>query len=87
MLCRHRYATIADRPGTLRAAPDTGPQPYAEPGTALTYWPLRSIGDHIDLTHTNRDYLGVICALGPDPAAVERSIRAFRAAAPWEIAP
>jgi len=78
---------VADRSGTLRAAPDSGPQPCAEPGTALTYWPLRTTGDHIELTHTNRDYLGVICALGPDPAAAERSIRAFRAAAPWEIAP
>ncbi|HEY2521051.1 MAG TPA: siderophore biosynthesis protein, partial [Streptosporangiaceae bacterium] len=78
---------VADRSGILNAAPDPGPQPQAEPGTSLTYWPLRAIGDHIDVTHTNRDYLGVICALGPDPAAVERSIRAFRAAAPWDIAP
>jgi hypothetical protein len=29
----------------------------------------------------------VICALGPDPAAVERSVRAFRAAVPGDIAP
>jgi biotin carboxylase len=78
---------VADRSGILHAAPDPGPQPQAEPGTSLTYWPLRAIGDRVDVTHTNRDYLGVICALGPDPAAVERSIRAFRAAAPWDIAP
>jgi biotin carboxylase len=78
---------VADRSGVLRAAPDPGPQPQAEPGTSLTYWPLRPIGDCIDVTHTNRDYLGVICALGPDPAAVGRSLRAFRAAAPWDIAP
>jgi biotin carboxylase len=78
---------VADRSGVLRAAPDPGPQPQAEPGTSLTYWPLRAAGDRIEVAHTNRDYLGVICALGPDPAAVERSIRAFRAAAPWDIAP
>jgi biotin carboxylase len=78
---------VADRSGVLRAAPDPGPQPQAEPGTSLTYWPLRAIGDRADVTHTNRDYLGVICALGPDPAAVGRSLRAFRAAAPWDIAP
>ena len=58
----------------------------------------RLIGDHCDFLLSDllgvdlfdlvlRTYLGVICALGPDPAAVERSIRAFRAAAPWEIAP
>ena len=78
---------VADRSGILHAAPDPGPQPQAEPGTSLTYWPLRAIGDHIDVTHTNRDYLGVIGALGPGPAAVERSIRALRAAACWDIAP
>ncbi|HEX4254003.1 MAG TPA: hypothetical protein VH089_02880, partial [Streptosporangiaceae bacterium] len=78
---------VAGRSGILRAAPDPGPQPQAEPGTSLTYWPLRDIGDRVDVTHTNRDYLGIICALGPDPAAAERSIRAFRAAAPWDVEP
>jgi hypothetical protein len=47
--------------------------------------PLRQPGDHISLTHTNRDYLGVICALGPDPAAVERAVRDQRTSGPWEI--
>jgi hypothetical protein len=54
-------------------------------GTALTHWPLRHPGDHISLTHTNRDYLGVICALGPDPAAVERAVRDLRTSGPWKI--
>ena len=80
-------AVVADRPGVLAAAPPAGPQPGPDPGegTALTYWPLRHPGDHISLTHTNRDYLGVICALGPDPAAVERAVRDLRTSAPWEI--
>lgn len=36
-------------------------------------------------SHTYRDYLGVICALGPDPAAVERAVRDLRTSGPWEI--
>jgi hypothetical protein len=52
----------------------------------LTYRPLRDVGDRIVLTHANRDYLGVITAIGADPAVVERSVAAVRASAGWEIA-
>ena len=76
---------VADRCGVLAASPPTGVQPGAEPGVALAYWPLRSPGDPITLTHTNRDYLGVISALGPDPAAVERSVAALRRSGRWVI--
>jgi hypothetical protein len=82
-------AVVAGRSGVLAAAPPPGPQPGPHSGdgdgTALTYWPLRHPGDHISLTHTNRDYLGVICALGPDPAAVERAVRDLGTSGPWEI--
>jgi biotin carboxylase len=76
---------VADRAGVLTTSPPAGPQPGAEPGVALTYWPLRSAGDHIALTHGNRDYLGVISAIGPGPAAVERSVAALRGRGRWEI--
>jgi len=76
---------VAGRAGRLVAAPRGGAQPEAEPGVALTYWPLRQPGDAVPLTHTNRDYLGVICALGPDPAAVERSVAALRGSGRWQI--
>jgi len=78
---------VAPRSGVLTAAPPAGPQPASGTGTALTYWPLRQPGDRIDLTHTNRDYLGVICAAGPDPAAVEHSVRTLRAANAWPLIP
>jgi biotin carboxylase len=78
---------VADRAGRLTACPPAGPQPGTEPGVALSYWPLRSAGDHVALTHTNRDYLGVISALGPDPAAVERSVAALRGGGHWRIDP
>lgn len=76
---------VADRPGVLATSLQAGPQPGAEPGVLLSYRPLRSSGDRITVTRTNRDYLGVITAIGPDPAAVERSVAALRAAGNWEI--
>ncbi len=38
------------------------------PASLLSYRPLREIGDRITLTHTNRDYLGVITAIGAEAA-------------------
>ncbi len=77
---------VADRAGVLTQAPPAGPQPGTEPGVMLSYRPLRDIGDRVVLTHANRDYLGVISAIGADSAAVERSVAAVRAGGGWEIA-
>lgn len=71
---------VAERCGLLAAAPP------ASAGPGVSYWPLRQPGEHITVTHSNRDYLGVINAIGPDQAAVEHSVAAFRARGRWEIA-
>ena len=76
---------VADRSGLLTATPSAGPQRSTEPGVLLSYRPLREIGDRITLTHTNRDYLGVITGIGPEAAPVELSVAAMRAAASWDI--
>jgi biotin carboxylase len=76
---------IAERSGILRTAPPGGPLDGAEPGVSLSYWPLRQRGDHVTVTHSNRDYLGVITATGPDRARVERSVGAARGANQWDI--
>jgi biotin carboxylase len=76
---------VADRPGVLAASPPAGAQRSGELGVLLSYRPLREVGDHIPLTHTNRDYLGVITAIGADPAAVELSVAAMRTMGNWEI--
>jgi hypothetical protein len=34
---------------------------------------MSKIGDRIELTHANRDYLGAISAIGAQPTAVEFS--------------
>jgi biotin carboxylase len=76
---------VADRSGLLAAAPPAGLQRSAALGVMLSYRPLREVGDHITLTNTNRDYLGVITAIGAEAAAVELSVAGLRTAEKWEI--
>jgi len=78
---------VADAPGVLAESPPAGRQEGAEPGVTVSYWPMRTIGDRIELTHANRDYLGVISATGAQPAAVERAVAAVRATGRWDIRP
>jgi hypothetical protein len=78
-------SVIADRSGTLAAAP--GREEYETGGVRLAYWPVRAAGDTIELTRTNRDYVGMIRAVGSDAAGVEAAIRGFRAGHTWEIIP
>jgi biotin carboxylase len=76
---------VADRPGTLAAVPPAGPRPTGRPDVLLSCRPLRSAGDRVAVTHTNRDYLGVITAIGTDAAAVEDAVTAARAAESWPV--
>jgi biotin carboxylase len=74
---------LADRSGLLTAAPGLRHEQYGQ--TTLTYRPHHTIGDQIRQTHTNRDFLGIIQAVGPSPAAVETALRAFRATHTWDL--
>ena len=76
---------VADRSGLLAASPSAGLQRATVPGVMLSYQPLREVGDRITLSHTNRDYLGVITAIGPEPAPVEQSVADLRTRESWEI--
>ncbi|GAA4230174.1 biotin carboxylase [Streptosporangium album] len=76
---------VADRPGTVAASPGTV-VPAAGDRVRLWHRPLRAVGDRIDLSHTNRDYLGVVRAIGPDRAGVDAAVDAFTARHPWVIA-
>lgn len=80
-------SVIADRPGTLAGAPERQEHADHGHGVRLAYWPVRAPGDLIEPTRTNRDYLGMIRAIGPDAAAVDAAIRAFRERHTWEIVP
>ncbi len=74
---------VADRPGVLAAVPPAGPRPTGKSDVLLSCRPLRAAGDRIAITHTNRDYLGVISAIGTDASAVEQAVAAARAAESW----
>lgn len=73
----------ADRSGVLVQAPErvdvAGP-------VRLAYRPLRAVGEHRDLSGTNRDYLGVVRAVGPDRGAVDRAVEQFLAQHTWQVA-
>ncbi|WP_030611839.1 ATP-grasp domain-containing protein [Streptomyces sclerotialus] len=79
-----RYA-LADRAGTLTAAPAA--QDRTVDGVRLTYRPLRAVGSTHPHYRTNRDYLGVLRAVGSDQRAVDRAAEAFFATERWEITP
>ncbi|MBP0448221.1 ATP-grasp domain-containing protein [Kitasatospora sp. RG8] len=78
-------AVCADRAGTLTAAP--GPYDEERDGVRLAYRPLRPLGERHEHYRTNRDYLGVIWAVGPEQAAVDAAVARFVAANRWEITP
>ncbi|PZG16744.1 siderophore biosynthesis protein [Nonomuraea aridisoli] len=74
---------VADRPGTVKEAP--GHESVDSGGVRLWHRPLRAVGDVVSLTHTNRDYLGVLRAVGPDRERVDAAIAGYRAARPWVV--
>ncbi|MBC9717132.1 ATP-grasp domain-containing protein [Streptomyces sp. TRM66268-LWL] len=71
--------------GTLLAAPRA--QDLDADGVRMTYRPLREVGERHELYGTNRDYLGVLRAIGTSQEAVDRVVADFLAAQRWEIAP
>lgn len=75
----------AQRAGTLTAAP--APADLLAEGVQLTYRPLREVGERHALYRTNRDYLGVLRAIGADQETVDRAVAGFLAAQRWEITP
>jgi biotin carboxylase len=75
----------AEHSGVLRSAPPSGPLAGGEPGVRLSYWPMLPVGSRISLANSNRDYLGVLTAVGPDEDAVGRAVAEARARGGWEI--
>ncbi|MFC4638749.1 ATP-grasp domain-containing protein [Deinococcus hohokamensis] len=71
--------------GTLVQSPEARQERRGE--VALTYRPLRRPGEQVPLSHTNRDYLGVLRAVGPLGAPLEAAVAAFSADLHWEVRP
>ncbi|MEU6717693.1 ATP-grasp domain-containing protein [Nonomuraea sp. NPDC046802] len=74
---------VADRPGTIKEAP--GHESVTLGEVRLRHRPLREVGEVVSLTHTNRDYLGVVRAVGPDRERVDAAVEGYRASRPWVI--
>ncbi|MBO2455154.1 ATP-grasp domain-containing protein [Actinomadura barringtoniae] len=74
---------LAERAGTLTEAPEA--METKDGDVRLAYMPQRATGESFELTHTNRDYLGTIRAIGPAKQQVEAAIGRFRAAHSWTI--
>ncbi|GAA3682457.1 carboxylate--amine ligase [Nonomuraea antimicrobica] len=74
---------VADRPGTVKEAP--GHESVHDGDVRLWHRPLRAVGDVISLTHTNRDYLGVVRAVGPSRERVDAAVERYRATRPWVV--
>ncbi|WP_432926000.1 siderophore biosynthesis protein [Microbispora sp. CA-135349] len=77
---------VAERSGTVTAAPPGLSAQEAAGGVRLWHRALRGIGDHVEVTGTNRDYLGLLRAVGPDGASVDAAIDTFRKEHPWVLA-
>ncbi|GAA0406417.1 carboxylate--amine ligase [Acrocarpospora corrugata] len=74
---------LADQTGTIIAAP---PEQELVIGSArVWHHPIRALGDYVQLTHTNRDYLGLLRVIAPNPAAVDDAVRRFREEHRWVI--
>ncbi|MBM0230730.1 siderophore biosynthesis protein [Micromonospora sp. STR1_7] len=74
----------ADSSGRLVAAP--GGLDLVRGAVRLGCRPLREVGRVADHTGTNRDYLAVLHAIGPDRGSVRASLAAFRRDLQWTIA-
>jgi biotin carboxylase len=73
----------AESTGTLTAAPAA--TELTVDGVQLTYRPLREVGERHEVYHTNRDFLGVLRAMGTDQEAVDKAVAEFLAGQRWEI--
>lgn len=74
---------VASQAGTVKHASAA----FAERSDAvhITYQPLRAVGDMIALTHSNKDYLGVLRGAGTDAATLASAIDSAAQRLSWEI--
>lgn len=78
-----RYFT-AQQAGVLQAASEAFS--LEQPGLSLQYQPLRKTGDTIRLTHSNRDYLGVLRGIAPNREQLAAAMAQTTTQLNWSIA-
>lgn len=81
----HIRYLVATQSGTLAAAPEA----FERSGehSRLRYQPLRGAGEHIALSHSNKDYVGVLRGIGPDARRLAADIAQAASTLRWEIRP
>jgi len=86
----------ADRAAAIRyfTAPASGrlshaPSPFtrAEDGLQLRYQPLRQIGDRLQISHSNKDYVGVLRGWARTREHLAAAFDEVSASLAWEVAP
>lgn len=75
---------LAEREGTLTAAPPDGERP-APGGVTLGHRRMRAVGVTAPLHGSNRDYLAAVWGVGPDAPAVDAAVDGFRAGHAWRV--
>ncbi len=65
----------------------SSPTPFSHSGAAadIVLRVLRQAGESIAITHSNKDYLGVLTGVGTDADAVHQALAQARAGLAWEI--
>ncbi|WP_426701708.1 ATP-grasp domain-containing protein [Rhodanobacter sp. Col0626] len=76
---------VADRGGRLRRA--IGATRTAMASAQIDYAPLRAEGDNIELSHSNKDYLGRLSVIAEDSGELDRALTAIEPSLQWEIEP
>ncbi|GAA0903636.1 carboxylate--amine ligase [Rothia nasimurium] len=78
-----RYV-VASREGWLVAAPQSGPTTGER--WHADYRALRLQGDEIRLSHSNKDYLGILNIVADDDASLEDALATAHAPLHWDVA-
>lgn len=75
----------ADTGGTVAHAPDNFD--HTDGDVRLAFRTLVRAGERISFTHSNRDYLGLLRAVGPDAAVVNAALERTAADIAWAVQP
>lgn len=59
----------------------------ADEAVRVEYRAMRKPGDHISVTHSNKDYLGVLSVSAPDFTTLDAALKKASAPLVWEICP
>jgi len=73
----------AGQEGRLLSAPPGFTQ--REDGVQIAFRPLRRTGDTVTLSHSNKDYLGVLSGVGPKGELIRRAMDRAAASLSWEF--